>query len=237
MKTIVWDLFGGLNGSVGLSLDPKIYKIYTIDILDETKDGRKNIVIDLADSITMRLFAKLDKLPKPDIIVASPMCQSFSRAAALKGGNASWRVNNDVITYRKPEDYINTRYNYTDQLDKAILGETAIQNTISIIRTYKPKHWYIENPASSLIWKLINYNWDFNHISNIADYSAYGFISKKPTIFLSNTLLDLKTSKQKSSINTEQISQKQRSDIPKDLIRDIFDQFNNPRIIQPSLLN
>ena len=43
------------------------------------------------------------------------------------------------------------------------LGERCIQNVIKILCYFKPKNYYIENPASSLIWKYIKYNLGFTN--------------------------------------------------------------------------
>ena len=37
------------------------------------------------------LFNELDKLPKPDLIIASPPCESWSNASAMANGNACWK--------------------------------------------------------------------------------------------------------------------------------------------------
>lgn len=37
------------------------------------------------------MFETLDKLPKPDLIIASPPCERWSVASALKNGNACWK--------------------------------------------------------------------------------------------------------------------------------------------------
>ena len=37
------------------------------------------------------LFDKLDKLPKPDLIIASPPCESWSTASGMCEGNACWK--------------------------------------------------------------------------------------------------------------------------------------------------
>ena len=37
------------------------------------------------------LFDELDKLPKPDLIIASPPCESWSNASAMCEGNACWK--------------------------------------------------------------------------------------------------------------------------------------------------
>lgn len=232
MKKIVWDLFGGLNGSVGSAIGYDKYEIYTFDILPKTKDGRDNIVIDLAMEDTDKLLQLMSKYPKPDIIVSSPICSSFSIATAMKGGNASWKFGlNDKLYYRKPTDYVNVRFNYNTQLNKAKQGAYSIKNTIKLIIKYKPTYWYIENPQTSLIWRYINNNLLFNKgFKNLTYYGLYGFEAKKPTIFMSNLKLNLKLndkySKHKSFQSHKHLN---RSDIPKSLIQEIFKQFEKPQ--------
>ncbi len=245
-KKVIWDLFGGLNGSLGLAIGYEDYDIYTIDILPKTKDGRENIVIDLATGTYFDLKEELDKLPKPDIIAASPMCNSFSTASGMKGSGASgWEYvldengeRTEKIYIRPREHFENSRLKYENAFPKAVLGERAIINTIEIIQEYKPKYWYIENPRGSLIWKYIEGNLGFNKgIKNLAHYLAYDEdYFKKPTIFLSNINLNLKTTKEKAKIeiNTRlkgrriknKASIKDRSNIPEQLLKDIINKFN-----------
>lgn len=83
-KVIVWDLFDGGNNSVSKSLmNRSEYEIHTVDI---TKPERKTQYdVDLSQDFKV-LKKFFDKLPKPDIIVASPLCQSFSSVLSMKGG-------------------------------------------------------------------------------------------------------------------------------------------------------
>lgn len=37
------------------------------------------------------LWETLDGLDRPDVILASPPCESWSVASAMKGGNACWK--------------------------------------------------------------------------------------------------------------------------------------------------
>lgn len=244
-KKIVWDLFGGLNGSVGLAIGYEDYDIYTIDILPKTKDGRKNITIDLANENFTEILVDLEDLPSPDIIVASPMCNSFSTASGMKGSGASgWEYildeqgNRTGKLYIRPKEHFdNSRLKYENALPKAQLGERAIINTIKIIKLFKPKHWYIENPRASLMWKYIEHNLGFKDgVKNLAHYLSYDEDGvKKPTIFLSNLDLNLKTTKNKAKIEINprlkgrrlesKLPSKNKSDIPEKLIQDIFKEF------------
>ena len=81
-------------------------------------------------------------------------------------------------------------------------------------------NYYVENPKMSLIWKLID-----RGIVNECDYGAYGFIYKKPTIFLSNKELKLKVSEKGKKYQSFEYASKigeDRSKIPFELIKDIY---------------
>ncbi len=69
-----------------------------------------------------------------------------------------------------------------------------------MIKHYKPKFWYIENPKHSLIWKHISLNRkvflnsDSCYIKE-ASYGKYGYLITKPTLFMSNVKMNLKKGK------------------------------------------
>ena len=110
--------------------------------------------------------------------------------------------------------------------DFAIMSKLIVDNTIKTIELYKPKYWYIENPRLSLMWKYINNNKDYH---NLAIYGAYNHPVKKPTIFLSNLKMDLKTDTENKKFlkwDKDFTNQEKRSEIPKKLIIDIFNKFN-----------
>ncbi len=100
-KKIIWDLFGGGIGSVRKALNQDEYKIYTFDILNTLQD---TIIMDWSQDNIIEVFERL-QLPKPDYIIASPPCNSFSRAAAMKGGNGSWRNVNGKLVERERRIY------------------------------------------------------------------------------------------------------------------------------------
>ncbi|MBQ6970545.1 hypothetical protein IJQ19_03075 [bacterium] len=89
---------GGCN-SLRLALQKsnlkKYFKVYTFDIVKKS-NGFKNIVFDLsADNIVKKLNKKIDanEIKRPDILISSSLCQSFSLAMRSistlrdKGGN------------------------------------------------------------------------------------------------------------------------------------------------------
>ena len=198
-KLILWDLFGGGQNSIyntvkeyNLPID-----VYTFDITEPQHE--KQFKVDLS---VLDIIVKLKDYPKPDIIVASPLCQSFSCALAVKGGTVGWKkLDNKSIQLRTlneiKECLTLNKYMKNWKADvmrqRAILGWNCIFNTLRIIGHYQPKYWYIENPKNSLMWNYIKYNYRLNAINNFADYSAYGFLTQKPTNFLSNINLNLKT--------------------------------------------
>lgn len=236
-KIVVWDICGGINGSVRMALNLQKYDIYTFDKLSETKSGIKNIIIDLTNDINL-LIPIFKKYPFPEVILISPPCQSFSMAATGKGGNASYVVNeNGSITDRPDWHYgnkniIKRNYDLVGIKDRRKTGKKIIENSLKIIKIFEPKYWYIENPERSLIWNFIKHNHD-DIISgiiykNITYYNNYGTPYKKPTIFMSNVNLHLKNVNIKAKLSFEYVSKRNnRSDIPSELIREIFNSFLN----------
>lgn len=212
-KIIVWDLFGGDNCSVRKSLDDSIYEIYTFDI----KNG-----YDLSNDISY-----LDSFPKPDIITASPPCESWSIA------DCAGRIWNNDLTLKDENYYYEYNKNcqpnkkrcYLKKVKSAELAIKLIVNTTFIINKYKPKYWYIENPQSSLIWKYIKVNNLILGFDNIAWYGTYDLsFSKKPTNFLSNINLNLR--KEKVEWSKDYVlynTYTKRSAIPSNLLKDIFE--------------
>jgi len=74
----------------------KNIKIYPIGIDIENKNSHF-INLDLSDYSEIftgdnPIFEKLDKLPKPDLIIASPPCESWSIATAIKNGTNYWQA-------------------------------------------------------------------------------------------------------------------------------------------------
>lgn len=112
------------------------------------------------------LWKQLDKLDRPDVILASPPCESWSNASAMINGNACWKrepnsitslfgeiKENSKFTIRNNSEYNRVQYNYDKQFLTRINGEMCIYNTIKIIERYQPKVFVIENPAYGRIWE------------------------------------------------------------------------------------
>lgn len=244
---IIWALFDSGNGCYAqgakeLNEDGQNIAIYSVGLDLENKNNHF-IHLNLADYSYMfgnnKMYDTLDKLPIPDLIIASPPCESWSVASAMDSGNACWKRENvddslfvpqtplSPFTIRDYVDYEKYQYKAENQLVKRINGELCTYNLIQIIRRYKPRYYIIENPASSKIWDYIDRVLGFKipH-DNLAHYNQYdNYPTKKPTRFKSNLELKLKTGDKSNSIDFKRIHRYNiRSNIPVSLVKSIFEQ-------------
>jgi len=259
--TVIWALFDSGNSCYKKAVEKYFvnnFEVYSIGIDKEfRKENRdKFIHLDLASYSELfgenELFEELDKLPPPTIILASPPCESWSVSTGMEGGNLCWRIetiNTLFGTYTTSNEFSLREYEsfqkrfgdaklFKPQWWRAIFnrinGELCSYNTIRIIERYKPRIWVIENPQSSRLWRYYKQIHSFQGIENVAHYHAYDDeFSKKPTIFLSNILLPLKTDHQKQAqviLNSKSTDGRrvvttynERSNIPLLLIKDILE--------------
>ncbi|HEM6460578.1 DNA methyltransferase [Streptococcus suis] len=244
----VWALFDSGNGSYtkgaatlkrsgGANID-----IYPIGIDIENKNNHF-INLNLADYGRLfgdnTLFDTLDKLPKPDLIIASPPCESWSVACAMANGTAFWKREDlsdslfepqklpSPFTVRPKQDYIDAYHDYDFEklYMKRINGELTVFNTIQIIKRYQPRYWIIENPANSKIWEYIRTIFMFElPYMNLTRYNNYEYPLQKPTKFASNVFLGLKTDVKpaKTTLTNFSKSYNERSNIPQKLVIEIF---------------
>jgi site-specific DNA-cytosine methylase len=243
MKT-VWCLFDDGEGSYSKTIAkyfPGEFNIISF--------GLKNadVKIDLSDYGELfgktTMFDTLNSLPKPDIILASPPCESWSNANAMMNGNFKWYKGNEV--YERNDFTIRTKKQFNSQNStfkpnwnkncySRINGELCAINTMRIIERYKPEIWVIENPQTSMIWRYYKQVQGFNGFENIAHYAAYDEnFSKKPTCFYSNVMFNLRKMKGKAKRNMifkrgrhNDYSRNYdiRSRIPGELVKDIIEQ-------------
>lgn len=238
---IVWALFDSGNGcySQAAKKFPGI-EIYSIG-LDREQKNKGFINLNLASySINNKnnpLFGVLDQLPAPDVILASPPCESWSVASAMKNGNASWKQEaGDALfqpqlplsrfTVRDYKDYEGVQFTPEKSLINRINGELCIFNTIQIIKRYRPKIYVIENPAGSRIWdyteRVLGFHLPYD---NLTYYNNYDYPIKKPTKFKSNMDLKLRQEKIENEVSWKSFSRNYntRSNIPMKLVIDIFE--------------
>lgn len=242
-KMTVWALFDSGNGSYtkGVkALDANI-DIYPIGIDIERKNNHF-INLNLADYSRLfgnnTLFGTLDKLPKPDLIIASPPCESWSNASAMDRGNACWKQEQgdslfqpqeplSIFTIRDHKDYDRYQFYPNKQLMKRINGELCVFNTVEIIKRYKPKYWIIENPAHGRIWqyieRVLGFEIPFENHTRYNNYDDYPI--SKPTRFSGNIELNLKNEKKPNDIKFQDWtkSYNERSNIPQSLVCEIFE--------------
>src|SRR5690625_1149337 len=152
---IVWALFDSGNGSYTKVANEHFkddMDIYPIGIDIENKNDHF-IKLNLADYSYLfgdnKLYDTLDGLPKPDLIIASPPCESWSVASAMRGGNACWKqergdslfepqVPLSRFTIRGKKDYKGYQFKYDRSFLNRVNGELTIYNTIRIIERYEP---------------------------------------------------------------------------------------------------
>ncbi|MDR0298791.1 MAG: DNA methyltransferase [Streptococcaceae bacterium] len=258
MKPVIWALFDSGNGCYKQAVEAYFkeeFEIFSIGLDRENKHDHF-ISLDLADDGelfgTSELFATLDQLPTPQILLASPPCESWSIATAIRDGSIYWKrpvVRNlfgesrtdDFALVTKREFYKKTlswvsQPDYTRTLFSRINGELCAVNTVRLIERYRPKIFVIENPASGKLWRYYRHVLNFSGIRNIVCYNDYDeAFSQKPTCFYSNLNLNLKVAQYKPAAFTIGRSQKakargqkvisgynKRSDIPLTLIQDIL---------------
>ena len=90
VNMIVWALFDSGNGCYKRSAEKfSEIEIYSIGLDIENKNNHF-VNLNLADYSYLfgnnEMYSTLDKLPHPDLIIASPPCESWSVASAMKGG-------------------------------------------------------------------------------------------------------------------------------------------------------
>lgn len=253
-KLICWALFdsetGDYTSTIHKYFDDRI-DVYGVGMSHYGKNNPRYLNFNLADFSELfdgvGIGKKLLKsLPKPDIIVASPPCESWSHMTSINNGNIHWKryasklfpenkifqlQDVDVATGFVKNSGIKTFYGRVN-------GELCHQNTWEIIKTTKPKVFMVENPD--------NYSWDYIHkyvaggvpkmFLNKLVYSAYepGRFSPKPEIFASNIKLDLKQTFVQKNGNSIKGScdvngfigknYSTRSKIPEMAIKDFLDQ-------------
>lgn len=241
-KLVVWALFDSGNGCYKQVADElENVEIYSVG-LDIKNKNTHFINLNLASYDYAKkeneIFKTLDKLPKADLIIASPPCESWSVASSMKNGNACWKqekvdtglIKSDIqlskFTIRDYIDYENYQFYPERQFIRRINGELCTFNMIEIIKRYQPRYYIIENPATSKMWeyidKILGFKIEYENPTRYGNYDDYPIA--KPTKFKSN--IDLK-------LNNENVNSKvkwklwtkdynTRSNIPLSLIRDIF---------------
>jgi hypothetical protein len=142
------ELFAG-SRSIGKAAQELGFEVFSSDL--EKFEG-----IDYACDI---LEFDVTKLPwQPEVIWASPPCTGFSVAAL----GHHWTGGKNA---------------YIPNTDTARLGIKLAEKTIDLIKTLKPKYWYIENPRGLL--RKMPFMQEFTR--HTVTYCQYGDKRMKPT--------------------------------------------------------
>lgn len=175
-KKIIWALYDDAYSSYKKAIkeyfDGK-FIVYSIGINDVKFIEKENYFYKPINlSITnIDLIDELSKLPKPDMILASPPCECWSGADC--NGRIWKSINNDSknITTIKIKNYLfydvynkkchkNKKRFFYKKVIGMLQGIATITATIQIIEKFKPNFWFIENPKTSMIWKWIKSNYE-----------------------------------------------------------------------------
>ena len=161
----VWALFDSGNGSYtkGVKRLNKNIEIYPIGIDIENKNNHF-INLNLADYSRLfgdnALFDTLDKLPKPDLIIASPPCESWSNASAMDRGNACWKQEQgdalfqpqqplSIFTVRDHKDFDLSLIHILSEQFRMKPQFTTSQN--GTVAQYQMKHQYMTSQSSKVV--------------------------------------------------------------------------------------
>ena len=151
-KTMI-ELFSG-SGIMAETFKKAGYKVFTIDFNKELKADLNINILDFDINMLP------DDFKSPDVIWASPPCQTFSIAAI----QYYWDPG------KKPKNY------------KTYIGLAIVKKTVEIIQELKPKYWFIENPVGMLRFQPFM----LKHIRKTINFCQYGSDYMKPTDIWTN---------------------------------------------------
>ena len=237
-KPVVWCLFDSGTGSYYSYLkDDENFEVYSLGASNkELPEGCINLFFNPIPFLfeDYSFIENLNQLPKPDVIIASPPCESWSIASSMNKGNSSWRhLKGNGFEIRPEEDYLNNKvqYKFTRSYLQRLNGEMTAYLTCLLITICDPKVYIIENPKQSKIWeyfdKILNLKLEND---NLTYYNLYGLDIKKPTCFKSNIKLNLLNDNSVESIIKFKHYSKDynvRSHIPLTLVKNIFEEVGN----------
>lgn len=161
----------GSQSKAALQLGVKPENIISVDIDDKWKPTIKADILNL----------EYKDLPVPDIITASPPCETFSLLIATH--------KNKVRDYKGNMKPLNR---------KGEIGDLVLFKTIEIIKYFLGKNpnlkFVIENPRGFMVKMKCMSQPPIRYLCE-AWYSCYGYTYRKPTHFWSNVPLELKKGK------------------------------------------
>jgi hypothetical protein len=146
-------------------------RFHTVELFSGTRSfskvakdyGHSTFTIDSNEELNPDLVADvrtLTRIPRADIVWASPPCEAFSVAAIGKNWNRD----------------------YTPKHHRAVVAQQIVRKTISLIRRANPAWWFIENPRGMLRKLPMMQGFDRHTVS----YCQYGDTRMKPTDIWTN---------------------------------------------------
>lgn len=198
-KKVIWSLFDS-ETAVTQKLNSDKYIVYSIGLPSSSAITDNFIKMDLSKKSCLK---KLEKLPKPDIIFASPPCETWVNVSI---GNVSMykRNFNEYNLYWqknfKPNNF-HSKHRFL-----RLLGQKTAYFTSEIIKKFNPELWCIENGSTSIIFSYLNIYHGLQGYKNLCYYDNYDKVnfSPKPTYIFSNKKMLLK--KQLIKGNTNRIT-------------------------------
>lgn len=197
MKKIIWSLFDS-ETAITQELNLDKYIVYSIGLPSSSAITDNFIHIDLSKKSCIK---KLKKLPKPDIIFASPPCETW---VDVNIGNVRfYRRNYKEHNLYWQRDFKSNKFKKIFE-ERRLLGQKTAYFTAEIIKKFNPELWCIENGSSSLIFKYLYKYHNLKGNQNKTYYSSYDNINfgRKPTTIYSNFKMNLRTDFKKSNIAT-----------------------------------
>lgn len=173
------ELFSGTE-SFSKAARERGHKTFTID---NDEQFNPDLCIDIMD---LRIDLLPEEFRKPDIIWASPPCQTFSVASIYRYWDKG-----------KPKN------------DKCIHGINIVKKTIEIIKELKPRFYIIENPRAML--RKQKFMQEF-HRSTVT-YCQYGAKVQKPTDLWNNLNHEFKPTCRSGSSCHERASRSAKSGV------------------------
>lgn len=237
-KIVVWCLFDDGEMSYYNSLkDDKRFEVHSFGI-----NKHPSIInyhqVDLSIQ-NPNLISDMQIYPKPDVIIASPPCESWSIADNQRRNIKSIKQGEECLEVQLRTKYFysinnarmfiekktNLMRDFFKQNQTRLNGESTVLGLYRIITHFNPTLYIIENPQTSLIWQYINhYINDSDKYVNLAYYNNWGYPIKKPTIFYANYDMKIPRENIKATLIFDKWNgYDKRSSIPQPLIKSIFD--------------
>jgi hypothetical protein len=196
MKKVIWSLFDS-ETAITQQLNSDDYIVYSIGLPSSSAITDNFIKIDLSKKSCL---TKLEKLPKPDIIFASPPCETW---VTLNIGNVRlFKRNFNEHNLYWQKNFKPNNYMFKHR-ELRLFGQKTAYFTSKIIKKFNPEFWFIENGSSSFIFKYLYKYHNLKGNQNKTYYSSYDNINfgLKPTTIYSNLKLNLRRDFKKSNIH------------------------------------